>query len=154
MTLPLKRRKVSSLINWGLLLFLLTFIWGNSLLPGETSGAVSGWVGKVLQFLLPFLPLDQPEGAHILRKIAHFSEFALLGFTLCWRFGMHCRRHSRWLLLTVGCGILTACIDENLQRFSPGRHCSIVDVGIDSAGVLTGTLFLLLLLTLFRRRTK
>lgn len=148
----IRRTPLTSGLCWAGLVFVLAFIWGNSLLPGQTSGAVSGWVGQILQTLFPFLPLDQPEGAHILRKMAHFSEFALLGMLLCWRFGMYCRTRLLWLGLSVGSGVLAACIDENLQRFSPGRHCSIIDMGIDSAGVLTGALLLLLLLAIIRKK--
>ena len=45
-------------------------------------------------------------------------------------------------------GVLYACTDEIHQIFVPGRACSIRDIGIDSAGVLTG----ILLLTLLRGR--
>lgn len=36
-----------------LLIMNLAFIWGNSLLPGEVSGAVSDWVKDALHDLLP-----------------------------------------------------------------------------------------------------
>ena len=127
-----------------LVVALLVFIWGNSAMPGQTSSQMSGWVGQLIRTLLPFLPLDTPEGMHVLRKLAHFSEFAALGFSLGWLFGM-LRGGRAWFLLPVGCGVAAACIDETIQIFSPGRHCSIVDVGIDASGVVTGLLVLVLL---------
>ena len=125
-----------------LLVLLLTFIWGNSLLPGEDSGALSGLVGQVLGTLLPFLDFSTQIGGFILRKFAHFSEFAALGMVLTWLFGM--TQHNKCLLfaLPVLCGTSAACIDETIQIFSPDRHASLVDVSIDSTGVLTGTLVL------------
>lgn len=136
-----------------LLVALLAFIWGNSAMPGETSSQMSGWVGQLIRTLLPFLPLDTPEGMHVLRKLAHFSEFAALGFSFGWLFGM-LRGGRGWLLPPVGCGVAAACIDETIQIFSPGRNCSIVDVGIDSSGVVTGLLVLVLGHFLFCRISK
>ena len=150
----LVRSRGRSLVCWGLLGLILAFIWGNSIMPGETSGAVSGWVGELLRTLLPFLPLDKPEGIHILRKIAHFSEFAALGFVLCWRFGMWVPKFWQWIVFPVGCGVAAAGIDEVIQVFSPGRYCSIVDVMIDSAGVVTGVLALVVMHWVWMRLRK
>lgn len=134
-----------------LLMLLLVFIWGNSAMPGQTSGQLSGWVGQLLRKLLPFLPLDTGYGMHILRKLAHFSEFAGLGMCLGWLFGMLTEKRSLWLILPLSCGIVAAAIDETIQIFSPGRNCSIVDVGIDSSGVLTGLMVLFLIHALWKR---
>lgn len=145
--LTLKRTKLRLLLAIALTVCLLAFIWGNSAMPGETSGQLSGWVGQLLQKLFPFLRLDTPEGKHLVRKLAHFSEFAALGCCVGWLLGMLKKR--LWGLTAMACGVAVAGIDEVIQIFSPGRHCSIVDVGIDSAGVLTGigVLCLLCLLT-------
>lgn len=144
----LKRTRRRMVLCCVLLVSILGFIWGNSALPGEASGQVSGWVGELIRALLPFLPLDRPEGMHILRKIAHFSEFAALGGCLWWLLGM-LTKGKFWLPL-IG-GVAAAGIDETIQLFSPGRYCSIVDVGIDACGVLTGIVLLLLGYTVYRR---
>ena len=150
----MKRTNKRLILCVTLLICLLAFIWGNSLLPGDESGDLSGFVGKILGTLLPFLDLTTGIGSFILRKFAHFSEFAALGLVLCWFFGMTQRR--KWLahLLPLGCGIIVAGIDETIQIFSPGRHASIVDVGIDSAGALTGIVFLLIITILCRNWNK
>ena len=129
-----------------LLTAILAFIWGNSALPGQESGALSDWVGDFLSKFLPFLTTER--GLHFLRKAAHFSEFAALGMTLSWLFAM-VSRHKVWRRsLPLLCGAAAACIDETIQIFSPGRYSSIVDVLIDFSGVLTGCLVLLLAFTL------
>jgi len=52
----------------GILLVLnLCFIWGNSLLPGELSGALSDWVKDLLASLLP-VGEDMPSQGGLLRK--------------------------------------------------------------------------------------
>ena len=127
----------------------LAFIWGNSLMNGEASGALSGWVQDVLGF---FLPVSETEsGGHLLRKLAHFGEFAGLGALLVWLFSMLGRRGVPRAAFPLLCGFLTACVDETIQIFSPGRSPSPVDVGIDTAGVAAGIVLLLLGYCIYRK---
>lgn len=144
----MKRTKYRLILSFSLLTALLCFIWGNSAMPGQASGELSGWVGDLLQKLLPFLDLSTDPGKTILRKMAHFSEFAALGMCLGWIFGM--LRPSFWLPWL--CGTAVACVDECIQIFSPGRYASPVDVSIDSAGVLTGVSILLFLHWMLKKR--
>ena len=120
-----------------LLICNLIFIWGNSLLPGEVSGAISDWVKSILALLFDGDP-NAPAGGGLLRKIAHFTEFAALGMCLAWLHGMLQKGTVRPFFW----GVLTAAVDETIQRFVPDRGPSIRDVCIDSAGVLTGIILL------------
>ena len=122
-----------------LLVLNVAFIWGNSLLPGEVSGAFSDWVKELLAKFLASDDLSSSDGG-LLRKLAHFSEFAMLGMLFSWLFGM-LQKGRRWAAL---CGFFTACVDETIQRFVPDRGPSIMDVGIDTCGVLTGMLLILI----------
>ncbi len=117
-----------------LIIVNLCFIWGNSLLPAEQSQALSDWVLE----MLPELTEDAPGGEEnmILRKLAHFAEFAVLGLLLSWLFRM--LRKQFWYPLLLGIG--AACVDETIQCFVPGRGPGIVDVAIDACGILTGML--------------
>ena len=119
---------------------LLAFIWGNSLLPGHISGAFSDWGRKILRQLLPFLFKNASDsaGGGLLRKIAHFSEFAALSACFCWLYAMLMTKQYRLILCAAASGVLTVCVDETIQRFVPQRHGCLTDVGIDTAGVITG----------------
>lgn len=131
-----------------LLVLILVFIWGNSLMPGEVSQAISNWV----QNLLMDSEADvngNPEGNGILRKIAHFTEFTALGMCLAWLFGM-LQKKKAWPFL---CGVAAACIDEMIQVFIPERAPGLQDVFIDSCGVLVGVILLHLGHTYFRKRS-
>ena len=119
---------------------LLCFIWGNSLLPGSVSGQISDWVKNLLAALLPGEVPGVTSGGGLLRKIAHFSEFAALGFCLCWRFGMLEKRKILALAYSFG----TACLDETIQLFVPDRGPAIRDVAIDTCGAAVGIAALLL----------
>jgi VanZ family protein len=137
-----------------MILGILCFIWGNSLLPGEDSGELSGFVGTLLQTLLPFLNLQSEQGMHLLRKAAHFSEFAALGFSFAWFYGMLSKKRLWSMVLPLVSGAAAAAIDETIQLFSPDRGPSIKDVGIDTAGVITGIAVLTLLHFLYKRMKK
>ena len=65
-----------------------------------------------------------------LRKLAHASEYAVLGLLLLRALG------REWAAVAVG--VLYAATDELHQHFVSGRHASPVDVAIDAAGVLAG----------------
>ena len=132
--IPTSRRRRLCLT---LLVLNIAFIWGNSLLPGEVSGAFSDWVKEILAKLFIGDAMES-SGGGLLRKFAHFSEFAMLGMLLSWWFGM-LQKKVYWAAL---CGFLTACVDETIQRFVPDRGPSIFDVGIDTCGVLTGMLLI------------
>ena len=111
----------------------LALIWGNSLMTGADSGAISG---GVLAFLGRFLPVLLTEAGHtFLRKAAHFSEFALLGLLYC---GRHRLARQETPLHLMGFGLAVACIDETIQIFTPGRASSLIDVWIDTSGFALG----------------
>ena len=133
---------------WTLLLAAnLVLIWGNSMLPGSQSQEVSD--GFLRQFA--FLPaLLGENGPKLIRKIAHFAEFAWLGFLLAGSF----RAWGRAPVLPAALwGLLSACVDETIQIFSPGRASRLTDVWIDFAGILTG-IFLLHLGHILWKKTR
>lgn len=131
-----------------LLICILIFIWGNSLLPGKVSGALSDWVKSILAMLFSGGPEESP-GSGMLRKAAHFTEFTALGMCLAWRFGMLGKGKLRPFLW----GTAAACVDETIQVFVPDRGPAIRDVCIDSAGVLTGIVLLWLGYDYLKKRT-
>ena len=76
----------------------------------------------------------------IVRKFAHFFEYAALGFLIGCAFFLSRRRFSP--ITAVICSALYSISDEIHQYFVPGRACRIFDVGVDTLGALTGTLIL------------
>lgn len=130
-----------------MLLAIVAFIWGNSLLPAELSQKLSDWVKLVL--LGPSGDgASLLGGSGLLRKIAHFTEFFALGICLCWLFAM-LGKNPIWPLL---CGLAVACVDETIQYCVPDRGPGLLDVGLDTAGVAVGIGFLLLAHNLFTKR--
>ena len=118
-----------------LLILLLIFIWGNSLMPGTVSAAFSQWVQRLFG-----LTSTGQSGHGLLRKLAHFTEFACLGAGFGWLYAMLGRK--QWISLCNG--FLAACVDETIQLFVPDRGPSVKDVLIDTAGVGVGIGLLIL----------
>ena len=117
-----------------LLVLNILFIWGNSMLPGSVSGAISKWVRDLLSFLFDSSNENPDAGHGLVRKLAHFTEFACLGGLFTWLFSMY----KKPVVLALLCGFLVASADETIQYFVPNRGPSVIDVLIDTSGVLLG----------------
>ncbi len=134
----------------GMILLTLGFIWGNSLLDGKQSGEMSGLVVRVLypaaERIAGLLTGTHPGEGPVLmqeqftfwvRKLAHFSEYTVLGAET----GIHQHLAGSKPDLSVSVfGPAAAAIDETIQRFSKGRSGELRDVLIDSAGYFFGLL--------------
>lgn len=106
------------------------------------------WLGRWVALLWQ-RPLSLSETQYVFRKMAHFVEFALLGFfALLLLREYHWRKPAltSWLLCTI-----YAVSDELHQLLSDGRTPSLRDVGIDAAGALLGIMLASVLVRLLRR---
>ena len=121
------------------------FIIGQSAMPASVSSKESLGLLARLQELFPWLTHD------LLRKLAHFGEFGILGFFLT---GTYWNRGKFKFLQPVRAAFFAAFCDETLQLFIPGRSGQIKDVWIDFAGALCGCLFLWLILKLTKNNNK
>ena len=122
-----------------LIVLNLVIIWGNSLLPGSVSGAISGWVRDLFAAILSGGSVDPDSGHGLLRKLAHFTEFACLGGLLTWLFAMLQKSYA----LAFLCGFTAGSVDETIQRFVPDRGPSFLDVLIDTSGTVLGIILVL-----------
>lgn len=75
---------------------------------------------------------------HIIRKMAHYSIYALGGFLIYFEINMFKLPFVFKVLFAQMAGSLYACTDEMHQMFIPGRTADIRDVVIDSCGVFAG----------------
>ncbi len=75
----------------------------------------------------------------IVRKLAHFSIYAALGFCASFTIGKRRLFSMKSLFVVLFCFIY-AFSDEFHQSFSIGRSCEFRDMMIDTSGALTGML--------------
>ena len=117
--------------------------------PADLSMADSS---RMRDFLLSLMPTPELRAMleHVfevvpIRKVAHFTEYAVLGgllLELVWitgRFGKY------WTAIPLACSALYAASDELHQIFVPGRSAQVRDVLIDTGGALTGIAVVVLL---------
>ena len=111
----------------------LLFIWTNSFLSAGASSRASGYFTRILT---PFLELIFGRGnvtEHLVRKLAHFTEYAFYGLWLA----LWIKADERNALYSLFTGFVTAFLDETIQMFT-GRGPSIKDVWIDVFGITAG----------------
>lgn len=142
-----KMSKKHFLISLGAVLLWIIFIFCRSLQPADAATLESKWVLALLQRFVPFT-LTQ----HFVRKLAHFTEFAVLGMLAGILFGGRCRSLWSGLLFAVMTGIVTALCDETIQLFVAGRSGQITDVWLDVSGAFTGTVLTLAVRIVWHRR--
>lgn len=135
-----------------LLALLLIFIWGNSMLSREQSVAQSSAFSALIEPVLDFLKSKGiPVTQHLVRKFAHFAEFAALGAVLGLILNAKDHRRPFNFSYVIFCGITVAVIDEAIQLFSEGRGSRVQDVLLDTSGMITGLVVVTLVVFLIRR---
>ena len=132
----------------------VAFVWGHSLIQGPESSLESGMVVALLRPAFEALGiLDADLMSLIVRKCAHFSEYAVLGVLTCCCVRARRRETGR---LPLPAGLLAALVpvvDECIQLGVPGRTGQPADVLIDLAGLVTGALLAALVARVRARRT-
>lgn len=131
-TVNAKRKRIYQIILWVLIALTVGTIWSLSLRSATTSNEQSNAVA------LPVINSTDVKGVRlydllvIVRKLAHFAEFGLLGFL----WGLYSRLQWYPAMWLYGLGV--ALIDEGLQYFVPGRAPGFWDVVIDYSGFFCG----------------
>ena len=120
-----------------LIIITLAFIWIHSTMPPDVSSDESGFVVKILEGVFGTGNVSEL----LVRKLAHFTEYCLLGLEL-----MAC---TGSVSASMSNGLFAAAVDETIQIFS-NRGSSLADVWIDFAGCLLGVLIIYLI----RRKKK
>ena len=124
---------------------------------GEESSAVSRKVTTaVTQNVKKIQDMDSKEREltlnkieHVIRKIAHFSIFTLVGILMMALMSTYDISKSKQILVSILVGILYASSDELHQYFVPERTALFADVLIDTAGVCLGVLIVLMVLQIY-----
>lgn len=113
------------------------FIFNNSFQPANISDASSNVIVDYVENVAGQLEknIDRKDLTHAVRKSAHVLEFTLQAILIAGCFSTTFRRRIIYVLFL---GLLTACLDEYIQLFSPGRASMIQDVFIDFCGTIIG----------------
>lgn len=109
------------------------------------SSNLSLWVASLLTKDLNFQEVLEPY----IRKVAHFTEYAIGGGLYLSLFATFKIKEEKQILLASIIGFLYAVSDEFHQLFIEGRSGQIKDVFIDTLGVITGVLGMCAIIKVF-----
>ena len=126
------------LIAW---LAFISFASSGSFSAGNTSRII----GPLVLWLFPNTSIETLALVHFTtRKIAHFTEYAILGFLAAraFRTSPWPAIKKRWFLISATLIVVYALVDEFHQSFVPSRTGSVFDSLIDMAGGLTALLII------------
>ncbi len=141
-----------------LIILNVSIIWYLSLAPIPESAELSGGIAEDLAERFPFLRgFDLGLLNHVIRKLAHFCEFGLLGLLTALfsktigdgDFGEYLFRLPVSALFCLS----VASTDEMIQIFTK-RGNQVSDVFLDLAGSLSGILFVSLVLFIVDKKRK
>lgn len=132
--------------------FAVGFILYNSIQTAVESARQSSRVVEVVQKVVASVAPNSPivtatgsayERLHaVVRTLAHFSEYALLGALAGWCYRSYTDK-KLWLGVAGGGVALMAVLDEFLQTFSAGRGTQFTDMLVDICGGGVGIAFAL-----------
>ena len=160
-----KRHPISILFA-GVTVFLMAFIYSFSAEASAESNATSAGVCYFIStiFVKGFtdLPLSLQEAriqelVPIVRKIAHLSIYAALGFFAYLTqsaFVLELKRNvkkGKTAVCATAFSLLYAISDEVHQLFVEGRNGNAIDVFIDLSGALVGVVFAFVIILLFAK---
>ena len=129
--LYLRKNKFLAVVFWLLCIAVLYVIFMFSSATGEESEEVSqNLLSKIIEFIGNFITHNT------LRKLAHFSEFAALGF--CFSGAIHYTFGKKKFYLPLIPSFVYAVSDEIHQYFVPERACRVFDILVDTCGIATG----------------
>lgn len=139
-------RSISALLSILCMVIIFMFSSENGDNSSKTSGSITETVIDIVhedyEQLSDFEKADiYAEIEHFVRKSAHFLIYTALGFFTASALG--CKSLLK-AAASLGICFLYACSDELHQYFVPDRAGRFSDVLLDTAGSLTGILFLLL----------
>ncbi len=132
---------ISAILLGAVLVTIFLLSNENSTQSNETSG-----------FLITLLTelFGKAPSQNVIRTLAHFSEYAVLGFLVlnC----IYAFTDKKRFFLSVGLSELYALSDEIHQLFVPGRAFQITDLLVDLCGIILGCAVIFIIIKAQRGR--
>lgn len=131
------------IIIWMLIVFMFSNQNGNE--SHETSQTITKIVVRILTYnqnLTESQEINLIESTnYFIRKLAHFSIYAIGGILIYNYINTFELRQNKKVIISIIVGGLYATFDELHQYFIAERSAQILDVCIDSSGIIIGVIF-------------
>ena len=130
----MRDKRIKKIILWTIVIAYTLWIFHNSAQTGKVSANLSETLSYRIYDHLQFLHFIPFKLFHtLIRKFAHFSEYALLGILVS-TVSSHTIEERQQKLVIILWMILVPILDEGIQCFTPGRSAELRDCIIDMCG--------------------
>ena len=133
-----------------LIILIILWTWLIFSFSSQDGGESSGLSRKVVEFFIKDPELVNKIEPYA-RKVAHFSEYSLGGILFISLFSTYNWTDRRKMTTSILLGVWYATMDELYQLMIPGRSGALKDVYIDSLGVATGVIGMLIIIKIFEK---
>lgn len=142
---------VLNIVMFTITTFFIAFAFIHSSMPADISGEESENVLQFLQNILNSLGMDTELTSYIVRKAAHFTEYAAIGGALvgC-AYSFNKAKPYIYSINILFVGLLTAVIDETIQLNVAGRSGQVSDILLDFGGCITGVVVVITVIKLLQ----
>lgn len=145
------KKTVARVIMTILCVLMIGTIFFNSALDAAESTDMSNPFVDGINRFLKSVHIDFTVTDKMVRKTAHFAEYAALGLLLSITVYLYVSKRKEAFLMALPLGCAVSVCDEVIQLFPKGRSCEIKDMIIDCAGILTAMLVTQLIFFLIER---
>ena len=149
-----KKLMIARIILTVLTVAAVAAIFYNSSLDADESTEQSSALLIQINRFLCSIGINIEITEKVLRKIAHFTEYTVLGALLCSTIYLYVQQRGKMLLISLPVGLAVAGCDELIQLIPAGRSSELRDVLIDFSGVLFAALIVTLITFLKDRKRK
>ena len=147
----IKILKFIMMIIW----MIVVFIFSNQ--PGTVSSNTSaGFTQKIIKTIMQKKDFTDEEKNNItqriepvMRKIAHYTLYTIGGILIMNVVYEYKIKKNKEIIVSLIIGNIYSITDEVHQYFIDGRSASVLDIGIDTLGVITGIFICLLAIKIF-----
>lgn len=112
----------------------------------NTSGKVTELIVKILTYTEKITESERLElienTDYYIRKLAHYSIYTIGGILIYNFINTYNISRKKVILISILIGVIYAIADESHQYFTAGRSAKILDVLIDSFGIITGIIIM------------
>lgn len=128
------------------ILVIIIFIWAYLVFTfsSQDGNDSSGLSRRVVEFFIKDQAIVDIVEPYV-RKVAHFSEYAIGGALFICLFSTYEWSDKRKITTGIFVGVWYAALDEIHQLMVPGRTGSIVDVYIDTLGISAGVVGMMII---------
>jgi len=146
----MNKRKLIKILYIVFLILYICFIFSNSLKSKESSSNDSASIHMLLNNILAGLKIPIVLSEYFVRKLAHFTEFFILGLSFFGYIRINNKISINRCIQICFASCLVAMTDETIQYFS-GRGSMLLDVWLDFS---SSVLAIMLLYLLYKKTTK